>query len=133
MGRRIGHGWHPICVGRAVRYRALTILVLSLATGCATQSRHRDVTATDERFAAARPAAAALVFDPPVALDGPPLELARDVRQPEAFVGYAEGVTEYFYLRWDDRQASYGHGRHGGNDDYYERRAISEKVGALYR
>lgn len=58
--------------------------------------------------------------------------LAREGREPEAFVGYAEGVAEYFYLRWDDRQSNWGAGRHGG-DDRYERRAISEKVGVLYR
>jgi hypothetical protein len=110
------------------------LLSLCLAGGCTNRPRHREIAPADDRFAAARPAAAALVFEPPVARDGPPLELARDGRGPEAFVGYAEGVAEYFYLRWDDRQASYGAGRHGGGfDDRYERRAISEKVGALYR
>lgn len=79
--------------------------------------------------AAARPASAALVFTPPVALDAPPVELARDVRQPTAFVGYPEMVSEHFYLRWDDRQTNDGlHER-----DRYERRAISEKTGVLYR
>jgi hypothetical protein len=116
-----------------VRYRALIVLALFLAAGCATPSRRRAVVAQDVGLDAAKPAAAALVFDAPVAYDGPPLELARDGRAPEAFVGYAEGVTEYFYLRWDDRQTNFGHGRHGGNFDYFERRAISEKVGALYR
>jgi hypothetical protein len=111
----------------------LIILAAFLAAGCARQPRHREVAAREDRFAAARPAAAALGFDPPVAYDGPPLELARDGRAPEAFVGYAEGVTEYFYLRWDDRQTNYGRGHHGGNFDYFERRAVSEKTGALYR
>ena len=85
----------------------------------------------DDPFAAARPAAAALVFEPPVVRDVPPPMLARDGRGPEAFVGYPEGVAEYFYVRWDDRQSNWGRGRHGG--DRYERRAISEKVGVLYR
>ena len=110
------------------------ILGLFLAAGCATPPKHQPVVALDEGSDAARPAAAALVFEPPVMQDGPPVELAREGRAPEAFVGYAEGVTEYFYLRWDDRQTNYGHGRHhGGNFDYFERRAVSEKMGALYR
>jgi hypothetical protein len=109
------------------------VLGLSLAAGCASQPRHRQAAASvEDEYGPARPASA-LVFDPPVAVDGPPLDLARDGRAQEAFVGYAEGVTEYFYLRWEDRQAAYGSGHHGGRDDYYERRAVSEKMGALYR
>ena len=89
---------------------------------------------------ASRPAAA-LVFSPPLLQDTPPLELARDERQPSAFMGYPEGVTEFFYLRWDDRQIGgegSGSGFHNsgsgfGSGDRYERRAISEKVGVLYR
>ena len=73
------------------------------------------------------------MFEPAVALDGPAPDLSRDGRQPEAFVGYAEGVAEYFYVRWDDRQGNWGTGRHGGGFDRFERRAVSEKVGALYR
>ena len=86
---------------------------------------------------ASRPAAA-LVFAPPLLQDAPPVELSRDVRQPSAFVGYPEAVAEFFYVRWDDSQiggqSSNGHGHSGsGFGDRYERRAISEKVGVLYR
>ena len=110
------------------------VLGLILAAGCARQPRHREVAAGEDRFGDARPAAAALVFDSPVALDAPAVDLAREGRQAEAFVGYAEGVTEYFYVRWDDRQGNWGTGRHGGGGyDRFERRAVSEKVGALYR
>jgi hypothetical protein len=91
------------------------------------------------RERASRPAAA-LVFSPPLLQDTPPLELSRDARQPSAFVGYPESVAEYFYVRWDDRQvggAGSGFGFRGGGGggwgDRYERRAISEKVGVLYR
>jgi hypothetical protein len=73
------------------------------------------------------------VFEPPASRGLPADALARDDRQPQAFVGYAEDVAEYFYLRWDDRQSNWGNGRHGGGDDRYERRAVSEKVGVLYR
>ncbi len=86
----------------------------------------------------AAPAASALVFSPPLLQDAPPLELSRDVRQRAAFVGYPESVAEFFYVRWDDRQAGgdgYGRGSRGGSGfrDRYERRAISEKSGVLYR
>ena len=92
------------------------------------------------REPATRPASA-LVFSPPLVQDAPVLELSRDERRPSAFVGYPEGVTEFFYLRWDDRQAGGDHwgswGSHGGSGwgagDRYERRAISEKVGVLNR
>lgn len=101
--------------------------------GCARQPHALSERRSEEPFADARPAAAALVFEPAMAREGPPLELSRDGRQPEAFVGYAEGVAEYFYVRWDDRQGNWGTGRHGGGFDRFERRAVSEKVGALYR
>ena len=91
------------------------------------------------RERAGRPAAA-LAFSPPLLQEVPPLELSRDDRQPSAFVGYPEGVAEFFYVRWDDRQTGgdgSGFGFRGGfgsgSRDRYERRAISEKVGVLYR
>ena len=92
------------------------------------------------RERASRPAASALVFSPPVSQDLPALGLSRDERQPSAFVGYPEGVAEFFYVRWDDRQVGGGgsFGNHSGSGgsgyrDRYERRAVSEKVGVLYR
>jgi hypothetical protein len=120
-----------------VKHIAACLLVAAALQGCARGPSVRDT--SDARreanpFADARPAAAALVFEPAMAGTYPPPDLARDGRQPEAFVGYAEGVTEYFYVRWDDRQGNWGTGRHGGgNYDRFERRAVSEKVGALYR
>jgi len=93
------------------------------------------------RERASKPSAA-LVFSPPLIQDAPPLELARDDRQPSAFMGYPEAVTEFFYLRWDDSQVggagTWGSGFNSGGSgfgwgDRYERRAISEKVGVLYR
>jgi hypothetical protein len=113
---------------------AASLLVVLLVQGCAhaPKSDRAAVEAEANAFAAATPAAAALVFEPSVVRDGLGPELSRDGRQPEAFVGFTEGVAEYFYLRWDDRQANWGNGHHGG-DDWYERRAVSEKMGALYR
>ena len=90
-------------------------------------------------------AASALVFDPPVTLDEPQLDLSRADRQPSAFFGYEEGSIEYYRLTVDDRQLGYGGGGYGGYGrgrgggggwgwyDRYERRAVSEKVGAIRR
>lgn len=114
----------------AVRRLGHILALLLVLAGCA-RHRHAAV-APHDPLAEARPAAAALVFEPTVSRDLPSEALARDDRQPQAFVGYPEGVAEYFYLRWDDSQSNRGHGRHGG-DDRYERRAVSEKVGVLYR
>ena len=131
----------------------LTRLALAVSSGlwllgCAAPSAkpHDRGEGPDAKLAvyrerASKPAAA-LVFTPPLIQDAPPLELARDDRQPSALMGYPEAVTEFFYLRWDDRQiggsGSWGSGfNSGGNGfgwgDRYERRAISEKVGVLYR
>jgi len=96
---------------------------------------------------ATRPAAAALVFAAPVTANSSAPDLSRDDRQRSAFVGYPEGVMEFFYVRWDDRQVGgwgsggsgswsgggSGSGSGSGSGDRYERRAISEKVGVLYR
>lgn len=85
--------------------------------------------------------ASALVFDPPVVRDEPPLMLSRAERAPGVVVGYDEGVVEYFSIRLDDRQISdgfhgrsgSGHGGGGGVYDRYERRAVTERVGVRYR
>ena len=113
------------------RFAPALLLLVAFTQGC-SQRPPRHATRDADLLSQARPAAAALVFEPRRAAPLPPDALARDDREPEAFVGYPEGVTEFFYLRWDDRQSNRGHGRHGG-DDRYERRAVSEKVGVLYR
>jgi hypothetical protein len=113
-----------------VKRVAVCLFILAVAAqGCARYPRQL---VSADPFSNARPAAAALVFDPPMAGGLAPGALAREGRDPQAFVGYAEGVAEYFYLRWDDRQGNWGSGRHGGFDRF-ERRAVSEKVGVLYR
>src|SRR4051812_4826853 len=71
-------------------------------------------------------AVAALVFDPPIAQNEIPLELARESRQAGAFVGYEQLTTTFFYLRTDDRWR-------GDGTDHYERRALSERVGMSFR
>lgn len=70
--------------------------------------------------------AASLAFTPPIALDQPPLELARDLRQPAAFVGFDELTTTSFHIRTDDRFGDDGF-------DWLTRRAVSDRVGISYR
>lgn len=93
-------------------------------------------------------AASSLVFAPPITLSEPPLNLDRASRQPGAFFGYDDGSVEYYSLTVDDRQVfgsddNVGHrggggyggygGYGGGWSDRYERRAVSERVGAIRR
>ncbi len=56
-----------------------------------------------------------------------PLDLSREGRERSAFLGYDEGVAEYYALRWEDRQSD------NSFRDRYERRAVSTKVGVRYR
>ena len=123
---------HPVCRIVAVRRLALTLALLVLVVGCARQ-RHPATVRSPDPLTEARPAAAALVFEPAVPRDFDPQSLSRDDRQPQAFMGYPEGIAEYFYLRWDDRQSNWGHGHKGAGHDRYERRAVSERVGVMYR
>ena len=124
-----------------------------LLSGCAHGARRPQAAATQpgtENAAtlaahheyARRPPAAALVFAAPVTADGPQLDLSRDDRQPSAFVGYPEGVVEFFAVHWMDRQAGgssggssswSGSGWGSGYGDRYERCAVSTKVGILNR
>lgn len=92
-------------------------------------------------------AASALVFAPPVTLSEPPLNLDRAGRKPGAFFGYDDGSIEYYRVTVDDRQVFDGtpryHARGWGTGnwqgsgsgwyDRYERRAVSERVGAIRR
>ena len=131
-------------VTRAARLILVGVLGLA-ALGCARRenrvpSRQDGAVATlaSHRERADRPAAA-LAFSPPLLQEAPAIELSRDLRRPAAFVGYPESVAEFFYVRWDDRQSGgdgRGFGSRGGGSgsrDRYERRAISEKSGVLYR
>jgi hypothetical protein len=70
--------------------------------------------------------ATSLVFDPPVTIGQPPLQLSREARTPDAFVSYDSLTTTYFYLQTDDGAIGYPFER-------YQRRAITTKVGVSYR
>jgi hypothetical protein len=141
-------------------FTLVALLTAPLAVGCVANDppTHRLTTVIDTgeqasyRMPAYRAAtASALVFDPPVTTTEPPIELARAPRQPGAFFGYDEGSIEYYRLYVDDQQVfgiqpgvrrgigAYGYGAGGGWgwgggwQDRYERRATSERVGAIRR
>lgn len=134
------------------RLALVAILMLAVAgPGCAIGRRTASTGFADGRNSApaddtqAVPASAvtsALVFRAPVALNNPPLDLARGPRQPSAFVGFEEPITEYYHVLTIDRQVSgygspwsvgTGRGWAGGYGDRYEREAVTEKVGVLHR
>lgn len=139
-------------------FRLVALLAAPLLVGCTADSapmpRLTTVIDTSEPASYRMPtyraaAASALVFDPPVTTTEPPIELARGPRQPGAFFGYDEGSIEYYRLYVDDQQVfgiqsggrrgvgGYGYGGGwgwgGGWQDRYERRATSERVGAIRR
>jgi hypothetical protein len=95
-----------------------------LLVGCATHPRSAAYQPAPDEEAVA---ASALVFDPPLVRDEPPLLLARQPRQPSAVVGYDEVQTTFFYLRMDDRQFI------DSPRDWSLRRAITTRVGVSHR
>jgi hypothetical protein len=107
------------------------IIIGFMLVGCAAQrqpsnNRYEAIPTSAYLPATSTP----LVFDPPVTLGQAPLELSRDGRAVDAFVGYESVTATYFYLRTDDRQMDNSNLH---NNDRYERRAVSEKVGVTYR
>lgn len=106
------------------------ILMAVLMTGCvSSQPAPKPMLNHSLRVAQRSGNAAALAFDPPVASDMDPLDLSRDGRREEAFMGYDSLTAEYYWLHTDDRQVDYWDGR----GDRFERRAVSTRVGVRYR
>ena len=104
--------------------RVCLSLALPLICGCA--AKHTATMQQSRPQTADLPAAAALVFTPPIAADHPIVYVPRDMREPAIFVGFEEPSTTFLYIRTDDRQS----------DDYtdrYTRRATIEKIGVSYR
>lgn len=108
------------------------ILSLTLAVaGCASQpAQPAAVTAPPPEPVYDDAVAAALVYEPPVMVDQPRLEIPRENRAQSAYVGFEELTATYYYLWQDDRQLNYGNSNH---HDRFERRAISVKTGVTYR
>lgn len=101
--------------------------------GCATQYKQPQVTlAAPVWTAPARyqhATSGALAFDPPVTIGQPPLDLSRDGRSIEAFVGYDTLTATTFVQHQDDDQFT----RQSPELGTFERRAVSTKVGVSYR
>ena len=101
---------------------AVAVLLLGL-WGCAASGQRQQAAAPPQYQDAP---AVSLVFDPPAALDQPPMLLPREPRQPAAFVGFEDLTATFFYIRQDDRQMSW-------RDHGVFREAVSERVGVSYR
>lgn len=71
-------------------------------------------------------ASAALVFDPPITLSEPAIDLSRDTRGPAAFVGFEDSTTTYFSVNTYDRQTT-------DQTDRFAREAYIAKIGATRR
>src|SRR4051794_20587087 len=119
---------------------SLTLLSLSIVlVGCASHERMQSSRDGLDAADAAMPAsasiaqattdeaAAALVFDTPLTIGEPPTALAREDRQPGAFVGYQEQTITSFWIQIDVRQTG------SPNCDRYERRAFIVQTGTTYR
>src|SRR6476619_903937 len=109
--------------------RGVLLLSILLLAGCHCEKKPSPTTQAlsepEPAFDDAR-IASALVFAPPIAQSEPSVDLSRDSRQPAAFVGYDDLIRTFIYVRTDDRWSADG-------TDQYERRAITEKVGASTR
>ena len=108
------------------------LLLAGICVGCAAKPQ-AVVTASNYEPRYAEAAAAALVFDPPVAAGEAPIELSRDSRAPAAVVGFDGPITTFFWIHTDDWQQSDWGGSSNGVGDHYERRAVVDKSGVTYR
>lgn len=109
-----------------MRSAIVAVLFLTTLAGCAAD-RSKPVEAT-QPLVFRRPApAAALAFDAPTGLVLSYQALARDYRDPAAYVGYDDIVTTYSYTLTDDRQYLFD------NFNDFERRVISARTSVSYR
>ena len=105
------------------------ILACALASGCASSARQQqandDLKPAPRHYAPA--AASALAFDSTVAPAYPLLGLDRAAREPGAYMGYQDGVAEYFSVGIDDNFTN------DPASTTYQRESTSVKVGVRYR
>jgi hypothetical protein len=111
------------------------LMMLVLIAGCATEPPQAEV-AVEPVYDDA--VAASLVYEPAVTLSSPRVEVAREGRANEAYAGFEDVISTFYWLRVDDRQVDYGanrtrSGARGWSGDRYERRAISTRVGVTHR
>lgn len=117
-----------------IRHTFILYGLMLLAGGCAS-SRQPSCATRSEPIVSDQldraVSASALLFDAPMYGDDLPPELARDGREPTAFVAYEDQTTTFSYVHIDDQQLSTG-GR-GDLRDRYERRAIIDRFGTSTR
>jgi hypothetical protein len=93
--------------------KTAVLFILGIASvGCSTIPKTGNpAVATPPAYLPAT--AAALAFDPPVTLAGPMVDLSRDGRRGEAFVGFEDAQIEtgYVYQRDQQRDFTFGGGR----------------------
>jgi hypothetical protein len=99
----------------------LTMIAVTLLAGCASTKPQPPANVAPHYEDAP---AAALAFTPSIAIEQPPLMLAREPREAAAFVGFEDLMATFFYICNDDVQF---------HDGWMVRRALSEKVGVSYR
>ena len=110
-----------------MRWGAYVLLGL-MGIGCASKQTQPVATAPPAPIYD-QAVAAALVFDPPVVLNSPRIDVSREGRAQTAYAGYEELTTTFYYLRIDDHQQNFG----GLRNDRFERQAITQRVGVSYR
>ena len=105
----------------------VTLLILCIASGCASnQTANTESAAPAPRYYAPA-AASALAFDPPIAAQTPMPDLDRSGRSPGAFAGYEQTVTTYYSLDQRDQIRNYT------NNGQFERNAYTDTVSVTSR
>jgi hypothetical protein len=107
--------------------RFAVLLLSCLVAGCASTSPHAPAPSASAVTQYEPAAASALAFDSPVAAAYPLPGLARGPREPSAFIGYQDTVTEFFVIGFEDHQST------GDWLDGYDRYSYTEKSGVRYR
>ncbi len=98
------------------------IISTALLAGCAS----KPVSTAYQTQANLDNSSSALVFDPPIAMNEPAIDLSRSTHGEAAYAGYEDTTTTYFYIHTDDRQTT-------DSSDRFVREGYSEKVGATRR
>jgi len=71
-------------------------------------------------------ASAALVFDAPITLYSPYIDISRDDRGQAALIGYEEGNTSTYDIVTDNRQST-------DWSDRFVRESVTERIGVTHR
>ena len=103
----------------------LVAAMTACVAGCAATSPENQRPQTDALYAPRT--AAALAFDPPVALASPAVPLDRDGRAVEAFAGYEQQITTYSYVHQRDEI------QHYSRDGQLDRAAYTDRVSVTTR